>query len=104
MPELPFIQLNQIKEKSEDTNKGYKQKKTKSGVVYNPVQSLFKYSMGEKILKIVYDTKSYPDALVIGKSIYLEYQLKGKCFKSKTYNYMKSHSFISNNIFKKFMY
>ena len=61
MLELPFIRLNQMKEKLEDTNKGYKQKKTKSGVVRNlAIQSLFKHGMGEKFLKQFMIQKAIP--------------------------------------------
>lgn len=68
------------------------------------MQTLFKYGMGEKIMKAVYDTKDYPDTAVIRESICLDYQLKGHCYKEETCSHAKSHFFIPNNVFKKFIY
>ena len=55
-------------------------------------------------MKVVYLTKDYPMASMIGESICMDYQVKEKCYRGKSYKYAKSYDFILNNVFKKFIF
>ena len=52
----------------------------------------------------MYNTQDYPDSSIISNFLYLDYYLKRRYFKGDTCHHEKSHTFIPNNVFKKFIY
>ena len=74
MIESPFIKLTKMQQNNKEEEKGSRPKKIKASLIKNPaMQTLFKHGIGDKFMKAIYDTKDYPDAAVIGESIYLDY-------------------------------
>jgi len=104
MNDPPFISFNNINNKYKDAEPNRRMKIKLEVTINLSMQILFKYGMGEKIMKAVYLTKDYSMASAIRNSICMYYQVKEKCYRGESYKYAKLYDFILNNVFKKFIF
>ena len=55
------------------------------------MQSYFKNGIGEHLLKAAYNNKDYPEHIPNQGIIYLDYQLKGRCYRGEGCRYSASY-------------
>ena len=94
MTKPPFLVYTMMQK---NRGKGkYSQKKQRRNfqnqAINSNLHSMFLNSIGDKVIKVVYDSKNYPE-FINGNILYLHYYLQGKYYRGEACTYSSSHTY-----------